>query len=144
MIKLEKVTKENYWEVVNLSVSPSQEDYVVSNAISIGQSKVQDECIPVAIYKENLLIGFAMYCIDTDDDQYWIYRIMIDQKYQSKGFGKEAFGILLQKIKADKTKNVIYLGVHRKSEVAVCLYESYGFAFEGQVFGDEHIMCLRY
>jgi diamine N-acetyltransferase len=144
MIRFEEVTRDNFWECVSLTVMEGQNEFVTSNAVSIAQAKVQPECIPLAIYDDRSMIGFLMYCIDEDDSEYWIYRMMIDEKYQSKGYGKQALEKLLEVIKADKTRNKIYLGVHKESIAAVKLYEGVGFEFDGQVFGSEHIMRLDY
>ncbi len=144
MIIFKEVNKENFWDCIELSVTQEQVDFVTSNAISIAQSKVQTECIPLAVYDNEIMIGFIMYCIDEDDSEYWIYRMMIDKNYQSKGYGKKALEKLLKIIKQDKTHNKIFLGVHKESTYAVKLYKSFGFNFNGQVFGNEHIMLLEY
>lgn len=144
MILLKEITRDNFWDVVSLEVAPEQSDFVTSNAVSIAQSKVQPECIPLAVYDDELMVGFLMYCIDEDDGEYWIYRMMIDKNYQSKGYGKKAMQLLLDKMKEDTTHNKIFLGVHKESVAAVKLYESFGFKFNGQVFGSEHIMSLDY
>ena len=84
MITLKEITKDNFWDCIELTVSKDQEDFVTSNAISIAQSKVQPECIPLAIYHHDIMVGFVMYCLDVDDNEYWIYRFMIDEKYQNR------------------------------------------------------------
>jgi diamine N-acetyltransferase len=90
------------------------------------------------------MVGFLMYCIDEDDGEYWIYRLMIDKRHQSKGYGKEALIKLLEIIKQDRTHNKVFLGVHMESFSAVNLYKNLDFYFNGQVFGSEHIMRLDY
>lgn len=139
-----EITRENFWECIELSVAEEQAGFVASNAVSIAQSKVQRECIPLAVYDDELMVGFIMYCIDEDDGEYWIYRIMIDRQYQSKGYGKETLKKLLEIIKEDKSHNKIFLGVSKENTYAVRLYKSFGFDFNGQVFGKEHIMKLDY
>ncbi|ADL52228.1 GNAT family N-acetyltransferase [Clostridium cellulovorans] len=142
MIKLQPITTDNFWETISLEVLDDQKEFVTSNAVSIAQSKIQPECIPLAIYEEDILVGFVMYCIDTDDSEYWIYRLMIDKNHQNKGYGKAALNDVIEIIKKDKSHNKIFLGVHTESEAAVKLYKSSGFVFNGQVFGKEHIMQL--
>lgn len=144
MILFKEITKENFWDCIELTVAEDQVDFVTSNAVSIAQSKVQPECIPLAVYDNDTMVGFIMYCIDEDDGEYWIYRMMIDKNHQSKGYGKEALKKFLEIIKKDKSHNKIYLGVHKESIHAVKLYKNYGFDFDGQVFGSEHIMRLDY
>ena len=144
MVILKEITADNFWDVIELSVAADQMDFVTSNAVSIAQSKVQPECIPLAVYDDDILVGFVMYCIDADDSEYWIYRMMIGSIYQSKGYGTSALQKLLEIIKQDKARSKVFLGVHRESTFAVKMYESFGFRFDGQVFGREHIMRLDY
>lgn len=144
VITFKDITKDNFWECVALDVAKEQRDFVTSNAVSIAQSKIQPECIPLAVYNDEIMVGFIMYCIDEDDSEYWIYRMMIDEKYQSKGYGKKTLEKLLNIIKQDASKDKIFLGVHIGSANAVQLYQGYGFEFNGQVFGKEHIMKLAY
>jgi len=144
LILFKEITRENFWDCIELSVTEEQVNFVTSNAVSIAQSKVQPECIPLAAYDDDLMIGFVMYCIDKDDGEYWIYRMMIDKQYQSKGYGKRVLKKLLEIIEQDKSHNKVFLGVHKESIYAVKLYKSLGFDFNGQVFGSEHIMRLDY
>lgn len=144
MVLLKEITRENFWDCIELSVAENQVEYVTSNAVSIAQSKVQPECIPLAVYDDDLMVGFVMYCNDEDDGEYWIYRMMIDKQYQSKEYGKKALKMLLEIIEQDKSHNKIFLGVHKESINAVKLYKSFGFDFTGQIFGKEHIMKLDY
>lgn len=144
MLLFKEITKENFWNCIDLSVAKEQVDFVTTNAVSIAQSKVQPECIPLAVYDDDIMVGFIMYCIDEDDDEYWIYRMMIDSNFQSKGYGKKTLQRLLEIIKQDKTRNKIFVGVHKESIYAVKLYKCFGFYLNGQVFGNEHIMRLDY
>ena len=144
MVTLREITVENFWDVISLCVSPEQEKLVLSNAVSIAQSKVQPECIPLAIYSDEELVGFLMYCVDRDDNEYWLYRIMIDQRHQGKGYGRQAMEQVIGIMERDKDRHRIYLGVHRDGGASVKLYESLGFVFTGDVYGEEHIMMREY
>ena len=44
MVQLREITKENFWDCMELSVNEEQKDFVASNAVSIAQSKAQPEC----------------------------------------------------------------------------------------------------
>ena len=144
MVQLKEITKQNFWDCVSLEVADSQKEFVTTNAVSLAQSKYQPECIPLAVFDDDTMVGFAMYCVDEDDNEYWIYRMMVDKNHQGKGYGKAAMALLLERIQADKTRSKVFLGVHRESEAAVRLYQSVGFAFTGEVFSGESIMRLDY
>ncbi len=144
MVTLREITAENFWDCIELEVSDDQKGFVTSNAVSLAQSKYQPECIPLGVFADEEMVGFAMYCIDSDDGEYWIYRMMTDKRHQGKGYGRKALELLVQRIKEDETRRCIFLGVHRESAGAVALYENFGFEFTGQVFGAEHIMKYVY
>ena len=144
MVSLKEINTENFWEVIELKVHDEQKEYVLGNSVSIAQSRVQPECIPMAIYDDETLVGFLMYCVDMDDGNYWIYRFMIDKNFQRKGYGKKAMELLLNELKKDKKRNKIILDVKRESIAAVELYKSFGFEFTGEVFGASHVMELKY
>ncbi len=142
MTALKEIDAESFWDIIGLSVAPDQADLVTSNAVSIAQAKVQPECIPLAIYEDEAPVGFLMYCIDRDDDQYWLYRLMIDEKQQGKGYAKAGMRLLIDIVSADPVRRKLYLGVDKSGVASVRLYEGLGFRFTGQVFGKESIMCL--
>ena len=144
MISLREITADNFWDIIDLQVKDDQIDLVLSNAVSIAQSKVQPECIPLGIYKDEVPVGFLMYCIDRDDGNYWIYRLMIDRDFQGNGYAKEAMNLVIDTVKEDKSRNKILLGVDKNGDISIKLYESLGFRFNGQVFGKEKIMELEY
>jgi diamine N-acetyltransferase len=144
MVSLREITVDNFDAVIELKVDEKQKNFVLDNTTSIAQSKVQPECIPMAIYSDDIPVGFLMYCIDKDDGNYWIYRFMIDKKYQGNGYAKKGMELLLNIIKNDKSHNLIILDVKKESIEAVELYKSFGFKFTGQVFGTSHVMELKY
>jgi diamine N-acetyltransferase len=153
MVEIKEITPKNFWEVIDLKVKADQQTFVAANSVSIAQSKVQPECIPLAIYNDNILVGFLMYCIDKSlykDNEYWIYRLMIDEKYQGKGYGKKAMEIIIDKIKEDKTKNKIKTSFEPENEIAKKLYLKLGFEPTGEMTGEigdddrEEIVVLNY
>jgi len=145
MIEFKEIDRENFWKVINLKVTKVQNDFVATNATSIAQSKVQPECIPYAVYYDETLIGFVMYCLNNKDNEYWIYRMMIDQKFQGKGYGKKTLEKLIQLIKEENLlKHKIYLDVDGNNKVAISLYKKLGFEFDGRIIENEHVMVLEY
>lgn len=143
-IQLLPVDRDNFWEVISLEVGVAQRDYVLNNAVSIAQAYAQRELIPLVIYDEKTPVGFLMYCIDEDGGEYWLYRLMVDEKYQGRGYAMAAMTEILQTVQKDPARRKMFLGVDRESERAVGLYHSLGFRFDGQVFGKESIMLLEW
>ena len=143
MIDFKEITKDNFWQVINLEVDERQKEFVASNVISIAQSKIEPSCIPLAIYTDNTLVGFLMYGIDPDDGNYWIVRFMIDKKYQRKGYGKESMEKIIKKIKEDKLYKKIILRVNHNNTEAKELYLKLGFKFSKKEQDGKEIMELE-
>jgi len=143
MVNLKPITLDNFWDVVSLKVGKDQ-NFVASNAISIAQSKVDPSLIPLAIYDDQTLVGFLMYGIDPDDGNYWIVRLMVDEKYQRNGFGKKAMEIIIDKIKEDKTHNKLVISTNPENIIGLNLYKKLGFKSTGKIIDKEEVLELIY
>ncbi len=144
MLSLVEIDRHNYLPVLDLSVSPEQKDFVASNQYSLAQAYVMPECVPLALYAENRPVGFAMYSLDLEDHQYWIYRLMIDQRYQGVGYGREAMLLLIAHIRglADEEHDRIYISFEPENAAARALYESLCFVPDGRVLYGETVYFL--
>jgi diamine N-acetyltransferase len=144
MIKLREINRDNFHPVLELSVFEEQSDFVASNCYSLAQAKAQPECVPLAVYNDDELVGFVMYCLDYEDNEYWIYRIMIDKKHQKKGYGKLAMLRVLERLQQDDEHSRVYLSFKPENAGAENLYESLGFTPTGEIFDGEIVYCLNY
>ena len=144
MLHLVEIDRYNYLSVLDLSVSTEQKGFVASNQYSLAQAYVQPECVPLALYAENRPVGFAMYGLDEDDHQYWIYRLMIDQRFQGVGYGREAMHLLIDRIRglSDEEHNRVYISFEPENEIAKSLYENLGFLPDGRVLYGEVVYML--
>ncbi|MBL1228823.1 hypothetical protein IW492_06195 [Enterococcus sp. BWB1-3] len=70
-----------------MSVSERQSQYLPSNIYSLAESKFEDAMSILAIYKEEIPIGFLAYQLDDVGDLN-LLRFMISHVQQSKGYGK--------------------------------------------------------
>ncbi|GAV11855.1 N-acetyltransferase [Paenibacillus sp. NAIST15-1] len=144
MIALKEIDRSNFFDVIKLSVADEQSDFVATNLFSLAQAKAFPECVCLAIYHDEVLVGFTMYCIDEEDHEYWIYRLMIDTKYQSKGYGKAAMQLLIERIKEDIQHRVIYISFEPENTWAKQLYGKLGFEEDGRVIDGEIVYKLEY
>jgi diamine N-acetyltransferase len=90
MLHLKPITKDNWIQAITLRVREDQANFVASNAFSLAQLNFLENFYAKGIYYGEEMVGFTLYGIDEDDHEYWIYRMMIDEKHQGKGYGKEA------------------------------------------------------
>ena len=145
MIKLKPVTKENLDDVLALRVAETQEGFVSSNAESLAQAYVYSETAwPFAVYDDETLVGFIMMGYYEAKHYYTLWKFMIDQRYQNKGYGRKALELGLAFVKEKFHPEEIYTGVAPGNRVAKGLYESVGFKDTGLLeFGMEE-MCKKY
>ena len=144
MLRLVEIDRYNYLPVLDLRVSPEQESLVASNQYSLAQAYAQPECVPLALYAENRPVWFAMYALDEDDHQYWIYRLMIDQRHQRKGYGRAAMELLIDRIRglSDEEHTCVFISFEPENQIARRLYESLGFLPDGRIMYGEVVYRL--
>ena len=159
MLHLEKVNGKNVWDVVKLKVADSQKSFVASNDVSIIEAytalAANGSAFPFGIYDDEVPVGFLMIGFDTDDDwddapaiangSYNIWRLMIDESHQGKGYGKEAMTLAMDFIRTFPCGKAEYcwLSYEPENETARKLYSSFGFAETGEMDGNEIIAVLE-
>lgn len=148
-ILLKEVNSDNWSDCVSLKVAENQKNFVASNSYSLAQSKYEPDCIPMCIYDDETMIGFVMFAIDKDDDenvnddQFWICRFMIDEKFQGKGYGKASMSKIIEHIKNNYNYDNVYLSEVPENSTAKGLYKGFGFEFTGEVEDEEEVMILK-
>lgn len=143
LIDLQPLSRENARAVVRLQVAPEQAGFVASNANSIADAYVHRELRPLAVYAGDELVGFAMYGQDPDDGRWWVVRMMIDERFQGRGYGRGAMVALIGLMREEHRCESIRLGVDPANHGAKRLYESLGFRDTGEVEDGEMVMCLE-
>ncbi len=139
-ISFREITPENFEECINLRVSESQKTFVAPNVKSIAQSKLYPTYETFAIYSSDEMVGFVMFGLDTDDQRFFLGRLMIDEKQQGKGFGKAATREVIERLKQNPDCKEIYLSFIPENADAERLYESIGFERTGELNGREIVM----
>ena len=143
-VVLTDITKDNWEQCANLRLSTKQGGLVAPNLYSIAESRIEPSFTPLAIYHDGEVVGFIMYGLDPDDGQYWIYRLMIDQTHQGRGYGKAAVVEVINRIKQIPGIHEVYVGYKPQNTVAAALFASLGFERTGQMFQGEFIARLEW
>lgn len=140
-IELREIDLQNFNECVNLKVADSQTSFVATNVMSIAQSKVCPTAIPMAIYANDEMVGFTLFgFLEKDYGKYHLFRLMIDEKYQGKGYGTAAARAVIEIMRKDKECREIYLSFVPENVPAQRLYESVGFQITGELNEGEIVM----
>ena len=130
MIELKPITRDNWQEAARLEVSPDQHDFIEANIWSIAESRFYEELTALAIYDGRVMVGFLMWGFSPEDGRPWLYRFMIDQQYQGKGYGAAALRILISQLRKEGLPE-LNVGYHRDNVVAEKLYLNAGFQKRG-------------
>lgn len=130
IISLKPITKNNWEEAINLTVKEEQKTFVASNLYSIAQVQFLENFYAKGIYLNDTMIGFTMFGIDSDDHNYWVYRLMIDKSYQGKGYSSKAIEKVIEEIKLDNDNKIPYImiGYNPENIAAKYCYKKAGFA----------------
>lgn len=159
MIRIEKVNGKNIWDIIRLRVKDEQKSFVASNDMSIIEAYTAitggGYAFPFGIYDDEIAVGFLMIGFDVDDywdnppeiakSNYSLWRLMIDERYQHKGYGKEAIKLALdfmRTIPCGKAEHC-WLSYEPENINARELYHSLGFYETGEMDGEEIIAVLK-
>ncbi|MCG7345868.1 GNAT family N-acetyltransferase [Sporosarcina sp. ACRSL] len=129
MLHLQPITKDNWMKAISLRVREDQVNFVASNAVSLAQLNFLENFYAKGIYAGEEMVGFTLYGNDEDDHEYWMYRMMIDQQHQGKGYGKEAIQLVIddvRKMKEDRHQTLT-LSYEPENVHAKRIYEKMGF-----------------
>ena len=154
ILELKKITFDNFESCIALEPNENQKSFVASNVLSLAEAYValdNHECIPMpyVICHDEIPVGFIMLSFnhadeDNAEDAYWVWRFMIDKRYQGKGYGKKAMARALELIRTfpHGKAGAVCLSYEPENEVAKSLYASFGFVETGKIQCGEMIATL--
>lgn len=142
MLHLEPISKKNWLDAISLEVRDDQKGFVASNAVSLAQLNFLADFQAKGSYWNEEMIGFALYGLDEDDHEYWIYRLMIDKHHQGKGYALKAIRLILEDIRSLKQEHhkTVSLSYEPENEHARLVYQKAGFQeMEGLFIENEQV-----
>ena len=154
MIRFEEITNQNIWKVCALKPFEEQKDFVAENIQSLAEAYATrnegNNALPLAVYHDDALIGFVMIGkgtvgneeeSDLIKDNYCLWRLMIDKKYQGRGLGKQTIDAVMDLIRTfpfGEAKKV-WLSYEPENSRARAIYQRYGFVENGEMCGNETV-----
>ena len=148
-IELIPVTDENREIVLRLTTREDQ-PFCASNARSLEQAaecEAEDPGLarPFAIYADGKPVGFCMFAFDPEaedeEDRYWLWRFMIDQHEQGKGYGQAALAEIIAYFRAHGAKH-LYLSTEPENECGLHIYHKAGFQDTGIIDDGEAVLKM--
>lgn len=132
-ISLREITIENFEQCLSVSVAESQKHFVSPPVKSLATLKVFPFFTPLAIYREEEIVGFVMFGFNPLKARYWIVNLIIDEKFQGRGFGKAAMKKLIEGMKKLPDCDEIFLSFVPGNTGAEKLYTNLGFEKTGDM-----------
>ena len=144
MIQLEPVTKENLSAVLALRVREDQRAFVASPAESLAQAYVWSRtAYPFAVCDDHRVVGFIMMGYYEDKHYYTLWKLLIDQDFQRRGYGRKALELGIAFLREQFGISEIFTGVSPGNAAAKKLYHSAGFRETGLFENNMEEMRLK-
>lgn len=142
MIHLVDIDEGN-WRVP-LKVSKEQEQYVANTTTILARAYAYRDSRSQAflICEDETPVGMCLYHDCESLSAYVFSEILIDERFQGKGFGRTAAKLVLDRMKQDGKFDKVILCYIEGNHTAKKLYEGFGFA-ETDRDEDEIIMELK-
>ncbi len=154
MIAFRAPTRETLLPFLKMELTEAQWDarLVAPNAVTLAQAAynpasevwgIYDGDTPVGLMA---LIDFAHPEADLQEgdppDALYLWRLLIDETHQRKGYGRAALDHAVKRARALQRSSVT-LGAVPGDQSAIPFYESYGFVQTGRVVDGEREMAFR-
>ena len=144
MSTLQRITRDTWETCLALEVAPDQTAFLPNNAYSLAQAYAKREFVPLAVYADTTMVGFAMYALSPDQRRSWIGRLMIEHQHQEKGYGRAAMEQVIERLNALSEHQDCGVCYAPDNMVARWLYTSLGVEETDRVIDNQTVAMLRF
>ena len=145
-LRIVPVTKDIRREAEQLTVAKGQEHFIEPVKECMKEADRIPDWHPACIYDENTMIGFVMYGYMRNEKRprVWFDRLLIDARFQHRGYGRKTVEIMLSRIQQEFPGKDIYISAYEDNPTAISLYKSFGFRINGEIdIHGERIMVFN-
>jgi diamine N-acetyltransferase len=144
VVTLREITADTVDAILALKVAPHQERFVATNAKSIAQAHYHPELAWFrAIYAGETPVGFVMLADDPAAPEYGMWRFMIDERFQGRGYGRRALELLVEYVRTRPGATALLTGAYPGPGSAIAFYEKMGFVLTGEVDPEDGELEMR-
>lgn len=143
MIALKPVDEASFYQVINLTVAEADKRFVASNARSLAECwlyRDNGDVFPYAVWAGDEVVGFLLIDIDEEEKQYLVWRVMIDQTHQGKGYGRQVLTSVIEQARAHPVCDHVRADYVKGNDKMAHLLIDLGFEPFDQ---DKREMCTR-
>lgn len=144
VVTLQEITETTLGDFLKLKVEEGQTRFVASNAVSIAQAHFSGKAWFRGIVADEVPVGFVMLSDDPEKPEYFLWRFMIDARYQRLGFGRQAIARLIEHVKTRPRATVLLVSCVEGDGSPIAFYESLGFKLTGAHEDNEAVLALNF
>jgi diamine N-acetyltransferase len=141
-ITLQEITAETVWPIMKLSVSEKQKGFVAPNANSIAEAHFSKEAWFRGIFAGEEPVGFVMLYIDEMKPEYYLWRLMIAEGHQGKGYGSLAMKQVIAHVRDHHGASELLTSYVPGDGNPAPFYYKLGFEETGEVEDGEKVLKL--
>jgi diamine N-acetyltransferase len=141
-VTLREITAETVRAICGLAVREDQQQFVAPNAVSIAQAHFSEHAWFRAIYADETPVGFAMLEDQPEVPEYYLWRFMIDARYQRMNFGRRALALVIAHVRTRPNATEFLTSVVQAPGGPQPFYERSGFEPTGEYEEGEAILRL--
>ncbi len=141
-VSLREITMADFGECIRLRVAETQRDFVASNLFSLAEAKADGVSNPLAVYAEGQMVGFIMYDVNRAERRGYVSRLMIDERFQGRGYGRAALTEVIERLRREPGLHDIQTSYHPENTAAAALYASLGFLQTGEFVNIEVVVRI--
>lgn len=142
VVSLREITNESLGAILRLKVKPEQAHFVADNATSIAQAYFEPKAWFRAIYADETPVGFVMLYDDPETPEYYLWRYMIDGRYQGMGFGRRALELFIDHVRTRPGATELLASYVPGEGSPGPFYAGLGFVETGRVDDGENVIRL--
>jgi diamine N-acetyltransferase len=98
-VELREITRETVREICALQVAPEQRGFVAPNAVSLAEASFAPLAWTRAVVADDVPVGFAMLSLDQAAPEYYLWRLMIAEGFQGRGYGRAAVRLIADHVR---------------------------------------------
>jgi diamine N-acetyltransferase len=138
-VSLREITGETVRDICRLSdtLTPPKKNMVAPNAVSIAQAHFEPHAWFRAIYAGEAPVGFVMLYDDAEQQDYFLWRLMIAGQHHGKGFGRQAMELVFDYVRTRPGAKVLETSCGQGAGSPEEFYRRLGFERNGKMIGDE-------
>ena len=147
MVSLQPITDANREAVEALAVTPVQRRFVSSVRDSMLEAAQEPgaQALFWAIYDDEVPVGFVMIADEVNGPDYipqFLWKLLIDERYQRRGFGTATLDLIVAFFRA-RGARAVSTSAGQGEGSPITFYERYGFVRTGELHGNEVMLRLE-